>query len=139
MGNANALMQSDDWAALITDAKARNCYMDMDSLPKEFLALVSTKGSGYTSSQTKISNNTRGLRSAGPRHRSMDPHMESRSGTPSEDDEKISRNGHYRPFKPPLENSLDDFDQSGDRSRDAWQHGIQKKQSSGGVVMKRDS
>ncbi|KAK4859349.1 hypothetical protein QYF36_004082 [Acer negundo] len=113
MGNANALVQSDDWAALIADAKVRNCYMDMDSLPKEFLALVSAKGPGYTSSQGKISNNARGLRSAGPRHRLMDPHLESRSGTPSEDDEKIPRNGHYRPFKPPLENSLDDFDQSG--------------------------
>ncbi|KAL5777141.1 hypothetical protein ACOSP7_010067 [Xanthoceras sorbifolium] len=139
MGNANALVQSDDWAALITDAKARNCYMDMDSLPKEFLASVSAKGSGYTSLQSKISNNARGLRSAGPRHRSVDPHMESRSGTPSEDDEKIPRNGHYRPFKSSLENSLDDFDQSGDRYRDAWQYGIQKKQSSGGVATKRDS
>ncbi|CBI19136.3 unnamed protein product, partial [Vitis vinifera] len=37
MGNANALMQSDDWAALISDARARSCYLDMDSLPKEFL------------------------------------------------------------------------------------------------------
>lgn len=140
MGNANALVQSDDWAALIADAKARKCYMDMDSLPKEFLSLVSSKGAGYASSQGKILNNSRGLRSsAGPRHRSIDMHMESRSGTPSEDDEKSFRNGHYRPFKPPLENSLDDFDQSGDRYRDAWQHGIQKKQSSGGVMMKRDS
>lgn len=139
MGNANALIQSDDWAALIADAKTRNCYMDMDSLPKEFLASLSVKGPAYNSSQGKISNNARGLRSAGPRHRSLDPHMESRSGTPSEDEEKIPRNGNYRPFKPPLENSLDDFDQSGDKYRDAWQYGIQKKPNSGGIVTKRDS
>ncbi|KAJ4701299.1 p-loop containing nucleoside triphosphate hydrolase superfamily protein [Melia azedarach] len=138
MGNANALIKSDDWSAMITDAKARNCYMDMDSLPKEFSALLSAKASGYGSLQGKIPNNARGLRSGGPRHRSFDLHMESRAGTPSEDDEKISRNGNYRPFKPPLENSLDDFDQSGDKYRDAWQYGIQKKQSSGGVVTKRE-
>jgi senataxin len=70
--------------------------------------------------------------------------MESRSGTPSEDDENsgasvISRNGSFGPFKPPMDNSLDDFDQSGDRSRDAWQYGIQKKQGSSAVVGKRGS
>ncbi|POO04034.1 P-loop containing nucleoside triphosphate hydrolase [Trema orientale] len=140
MGNANALTQSDDWAALIADAKARNCYMDMESLPKEFLVL---KGPSYTPLPGKVLPNMRGLRSSGPRHRSLDMHMESRSGTPSEDDEKssasaISRNGSYRPFKPSFENSLDDFDQAGDRSRDAWQHGIHKKQNSSGSVAKRD-
>ncbi|KAK9270871.1 hypothetical protein L1049_026457 [Liquidambar formosana] len=141
MGNANALMQSDDWAALITDAKSRNCYMDMDSLPKDFLV---SKGPSYTPLPGKVSSNMRGLRSAGPRHRSLEMHMESRSGTPSEDDEKsnasfISKNGNYRPSKSSIEHSLDDFDHSGDRSRDAWQYGIQKKQSSAGVVGKRDS
>lgn len=140
MGNANALMQSDDWAALITDAKARNCYMDMETLPKEFLA---PKGPSYNPLPGKLSSNMRGLRSAGPRHRSLDMRMETRSATPSEDDEKlgapvITRNGHYRPMKPQFENSLDDFDQSGDKSRDAWQYGIQKKQSSTGVVGKRE-
>lgn len=138
MGNANALIQSDDWAALIADAKTRNCYMGMDSLPKEFLASLTVKGQGYYSSQGKISNNARGLRSAGPRHRSLNPHTESRSGTPSEDEEKIPRNGNYRSFKS-LENSLDDFDQSGDKYRDAWQYGIQRKQNSGGILTKRDS
>ncbi|XP_022768302.1 helicase sen1-like isoform X2 [Durio zibethinus] len=148
MGNANALVQSDDWAALIADAKARNCYMDMDSLPKDFPKDLLSKdfagprGLGYSPSQGKASN-MRGLRSAGPRHRSLDMHMDSRSGTPSEDEDKpgtsvISRNGNYRPFKPPMETSLDDFDQSGDKSRDAWQYGIQKKQSSAGAVGKRD-
>ncbi|KDP20224.1 hypothetical protein JCGZ_09856 [Jatropha curcas] len=136
MGNASSLIQSDDWAALITDAKARNCYMDMDSLPKEFFVSKGPQGKG--------SSNTRGSRLSGPRHRAMDKHMESRSGTPSEDDDSsgppvISRNGHYRPFKPLLDNSLDDFDQAGDKSRDAWQYGIQKKQSSSGIVGKRDS
>lgn len=138
MGNAGALTQSDDWAALIADSKARNCYMDMDSLPKEFSVALVAKAPGYGPLQGKIPHNARGLRSAGQRHRSFDMNMESRSGTPSEDDEKVSRNGNYRPFKPPLENSLDDFDQSGEKYRDAWQHGIQKKQSSGGVMTKRE-
>lgn len=138
MGNASSLMQSDDWAALITDAKARNSYMDMDSLPKDFLL---SKGPSYTPLPGKVSN-MRGLRSGGPRNRSLDMHPESRSGTPSEDDEKssssiMSRNGNYRSLKPPLENSLDDFDHPGDKSREAWQYGIQKKQSSG-VVAKRE-
>lgn len=141
MGNANALMQSDDWGALITDARARKCYMDMDSLPKDFLI---PKGPAYTPLPGKVSSNMRGLRSAGHnRHRPPDMHMESRSGTTSEDDEKsgvsiISRNGNYRPLKPPTENSLDDFDQVGDKSRDAWRYGIQKKQSFAGSVGKRD-
>ncbi|XP_021605934.1 helicase sen1 isoform X2 [Manihot esculenta] len=133
MGNANSLVQSDDWAALINDAKARSCYMDMDSLPKEFFVSKGMQGK---------STNTRGLRIGGPRHRSMDIHVESRSGTPSEDDDSssatvISRNGSYRPFKPLMDNSLDDFDHLGDKSRDAWQYGVQKKPSSSGI--KRDS
>lgn len=140
MGNANTLIQSDDWGALIADAKSRNCYMDMESLPKDILI---PKGPSYTPFPGRVLPNMRSLRNSGPRHRSLDMHMESRSGTPSEDDEKssasvISRNGSYRPFKPPLENSLDDFDQSGDKSRDAWQYGIQKKQNSSGAVAKRE-
>ncbi|KAM1465290.1 hypothetical protein FF1_043872 [Malus domestica] len=140
MGNASALMQCDDWAALITDAKARNCFMDIETLPKEFRV---PKVPSYAPLPGKPFSNMRGFRSGGPRHRSMDMHMESRSGTPSEDDEKlgvsvISRNGSYRPMKPPYENSLDDFDQSGDKSRDAWQYGIQKKHGPAGVVGRRD-
>ncbi|XWS15034.1 hypothetical protein CRYUN_Cryun35bG0059800 [Craigia yunnanensis] len=145
MGNANALVQSVDWAALIADAKARKCYMDMDSLPKDSLSedFSGPRGLGYSPSQSKDSN-MRGLRSAGPRHRSLDMHMDFRSGTPSEDEDKsgksvISRNGNYWPFKPPIETSLDDFDQSGDKSRDVWQYGIQKKQNSVGAMGKRDS
>lgn len=138
MGNANALVKSDDWAALIDDAKGRNCYMDMDSLPKDF---VLPKSSPYPSYQSKVHSN-RGLRT-GLRHRPYDMHMESRSGTPSEDDEKPNtssnlRNGHYRSLKLPIENSLDDFDQTGDKSRDAWQYGIQRKQNPAGAMGKRD-
>ncbi|KAK9026431.1 hypothetical protein V6N11_039270 [Hibiscus sabdariffa] len=148
MGNASALVQSDDWAALIADAKTRNCFMDMDSLPKEFPKDLFSKdfsgprGLGYPS-QGK-SSSTRGLRSAGPRHRSLDMYMDSRSGTPSEDEDKsgtsiISRNGNYRPLRTPMETSLDNFDQSGDKSRNPWQYGILKKQNSAGAVGKRDS
>ncbi|XP_022142121.1 uncharacterized ATP-dependent helicase C29A10.10c-like isoform X2 [Momordica charantia] len=141
MGNANALMQSDDWAALITDARARSCYMDMESLPKDFLG---QKGSIQSALPGKISSNIRGVRSALPRHRTLDMHVESRSGTPSEDDEKsnssiITRNGNYRPSKAAVENSSDDFDQSGDKLRDTWQYGIPKRQSSAGIVGKRET
>lgn len=84
MGNANALMQSDDWAALITDAKARKCYMDMDSLPKEFLI---TKVPPYNSFSSKFSSGARGSRPGGPRPRLFDLHIESKSG-PVLDEEK---------------------------------------------------
>ncbi|KAK4761776.1 hypothetical protein SAY87_029660 [Trapa incisa] len=73
MGNANALIQSDDWAALIDDAKARKCYMDMDSLPKDFLA---SKGAAYTPLPGKSSFGARGQRSAGTRHRVTDLQQE---------------------------------------------------------------
>lgn len=66
MGNANALVQSDDWAALIADAKSRNCIMDMDSLPKDFLV---PKGPAYAPLPGKGSSNMRSLRSSGPRFR----------------------------------------------------------------------
>lgn len=94
MGNASALVQSEDWAALISDAKSRNCYMDMDSLPKDFLV---TKGPVYTPMPGKASSNIRGLRSGGPRYnRSMEMHMESRLGAPSEDDERMSASVNFR-------------------------------------------
>ncbi|KAH1085266.1 hypothetical protein GYH30_017316 [Glycine max] len=140
MGNANALLQSEDWAALINDAKSRNCYMDMDSLPKDFLV---SKAPSYTSLPGKPSSNMRGMRSGGPRYRSMDMHMESRLGPPSEEDENMgapvsSRNGNLRQSRYSMENSLDDFEHGGDKSRDAWQYGIQKKQNSSGSMGKRD-
>ncbi|GJN20324.1 hypothetical protein PR202_gb07689 [Eleusine coracana subsp. coracana] len=49
VGNANALMQSEDWAALIADAKARKCFMDLESIPKDFLPMKgpsNTPGNG---------------------------------------------------------------------------------------------
>lgn len=116
----------------------------MDSLPKDFQKdLVSKdisgpRGLGYPPSQGKASS-TRSFRYAGPRHRSVDMHMDSRSGTPLEDAGKsIYRNGNYRPFKPPMEPSSDNFDQAGDKSRDAWQYGIQKRNSAG-ALWKKDS
>ncbi|XP_073151105.1 probable helicase MAGATAMA 3 isoform X2 [Henckelia pumila] len=139
MGNANALLQSEDWAALIADARKRNCYLDMDSLPKDFFPTDSTT---YGSFPSKIPS-ARGLRS-GQRYRSHDSHLESTSGTPSEDDEKsntssITRNGSYhRLLKPGTENSFNDFDQSSDRTQDAWQQGLQKKQNTAGVLGRRD-
>ncbi|XP_071741756.1 probable helicase MAGATAMA 3 [Rutidosis leptorrhynchoides] len=140
MGNASTLVQSDDWAALIADAKTRECYMDMDSVPKDFMG-PKVPPPAYGPPQARFSN-MRGLKRPGLRHRSYD-YMDSRSGTPSEDDEKYNnssfgpRNGNYRPFnKPPME--LDSFDQSGDHSRDAWQQGIQKRPNSTPVAGKRD-
>ncbi|GMH19011.1 hypothetical protein Nepgr_020852 [Nepenthes gracilis] len=76
MGNANALMQSEDWAALITDAKARNCYMDMESFPKDFLV---PKGPNYSPFSAKFPFGTRGSRAGGSRPRSLEVHSESKS------------------------------------------------------------
>ncbi|CAN1841283.1 Helicase SEN1 [Linum perenne] len=62
MGNASSLMKSEDWAALITDAKGRSCFMDMDSLPKDFLVPKGMQGGEGAAS------NVRSLRSGGPRY-----------------------------------------------------------------------
>lgn len=97
VGNANALMQSDDWAALIADAKMRKCFMGMDSIPKELLVLK-----GSASAPKVSSNNMRSSRSSG-RQRYLEMLPEPKSGTPSEDEEKanmhIPRNGSYRNLK----------------------------------------
>lgn len=92
MGNANALVQSDDWAALIDDAKARNCYLDMDSLPKEFISEPCT----YGAFSSKISN-ARGLRSE-PRYSPQESYVNSGVGTPSEVEDRsyITRLGSYQ-------------------------------------------
>lgn len=126
MGNASALMKSEDWAALITDARERNCFMEMESLPKDF----------PVPSFIPKAPNARGFRPGGSRIRPIDmQHSETRSGTPSEDDEKLStrtttfpRNGNFR-----RENSVvDDSDQS-------WQHGmIQRRQNFGRPFGRRD-
>lgn len=138
MGNANALIQSDDWAALISDAKSRNCYLDMDSIPKEFLVPKVS----YTPVPSKTSSNMRGMRMGGPRHRHFEL-PDHKSGKQSEDDDKsnalVSRNGSYGNSKqPPTESFLDDLEQSGEKSRDAWQYGISRRQNSVGVP-KKDS
>ncbi|KAL6493163.1 hypothetical protein OROGR_032922 [Orobanche gracilis] len=66
MGNANALVQSDDWAALIADSKARNCYLDIESLPKDFITeCTPTTTTTYDTFPSKTCS-TRGLR-FGPR------------------------------------------------------------------------
>ncbi|CAH8364331.1 unnamed protein product [Eruca vesicaria subsp. sativa] len=134
MGNASALMKCEDWAALITDARARNCFMEMESLPKDFPV-------PKVPSFIPKAPSARGFRSGGPRTRSIDMHNEPRPGTPSEDDEKLNttmttypRNGNFR-----RENSVDGFDQSGDRHRgDAWQHGKQRRQNFGRPLGRRD-
>lgn len=100
MGNANALIQSDDWAALIADAKERKCFMDMDSLPKEF---VIPKTSNYAPLSGRGSTNARALRGGGLRQRHMDTFSEMKMGIQLNDDEKssisISRNGGSRNSK----------------------------------------
>ncbi|CAH1454090.1 unnamed protein product [Lactuca virosa] len=138
MGNASALVQSEDWAALIADAKARKCYMDMDSLPKDFLAAppLPPPPPAYGPPPPKFSN-SRGFMRPNFRNRPYE-HM----GTPSGDESKTnsnsnsnsSRNGSsYRPFnKPPLEDNHD-------WSRDSWQqYGAQKRPNQAGVLGKRD-
>ncbi|KAG2241693.1 hypothetical protein Bca52824_090266 [Brassica carinata] len=132
MGNASALMKCEDWAALITDARERNCFMEMESLPKDFPV-------PNVPSFIPKAPNARGFRPGGSRNRSIDmQHNETRSGTPSEDDERqqqlstrtmtYPRNGNFR-----RENSVvDDSDQS-------WQHGmIQRRQNFGRPFGRRD-
>lgn len=131
MGNASALMKSEDWAALITDARARNCFMEMDSLPQDFPL---PKVPSYDPKAP----NGRGFRSGGPRIRSFDAQIESSSGTTPEDNEKLNtstlaRNDHFQ-----KDRSMDDFGMSGDRYRDALQHGNQRKQNFGRDLARQD-
>ncbi|XP_074590688.1 uncharacterized protein LOC141846548 [Curcuma longa] len=99
VGNANALMQSEDWAALVADAKSRKCFIAMESIPKEFLLL---KGSSMAPAMLAL-NSTRSSRSNGQRKWHLDALPESKSGTQSEDEDKSdhfpSRNGSYRNLK----------------------------------------
>lgn len=132
MGNASALVQSGDWAALIADAKARKCYMDMDSLPKDFLAAPNDAPS-FGLPATKLPN-MRDLMRPGVGQRPYE-HLEPRMGIPSGDENTINssstaRIASYRPFKPHIDNPVDDFD----RFPDAQQY---KRQSSNGVSGKR--
>ncbi|KAJ4913579.1 P-loop containing nucleoside triphosphate hydrolases superfamily protein [Raphanus sativus] len=131
MGNASALMKCEDWAALITDARARNCFVEMESLPKDFPVPK------VPSFMTKAPN-PRGFRTGGPRTRSIDMHSEPRPGTPSEDKEKLSTTTFSRNRKFLREDSVDDSGQSGDRYGDGWQHGIQRRQCFGRPFGRRD-
>lgn len=152
MGNASSLVKSEDWAALIADAKARKCYMDMDSLPTDFLAgpkaapppppppygppppkFSKTRGSmkpefrrrpplGYED-KTNSSSTSRE-----PSYKPFEPPLGYEDKTNSS---STSREATYSPFEPPLEDSMDDFD----RSRVSWQY---SRQNSNGVLGKRD-
>lgn len=84
MGNANALMQSDDWASMITDAKSRNCFKDTDSVPKDLLVL---KGSAHSPEKAPC-NDIRNLRSSGQRHRQLDMYPDTKPGTQAEDEDR---------------------------------------------------
>jgi len=124
VGNANALMQSEDWASLIADAKARKCFMDLDSIPKDFLPMkVPSNTPGRNSS-----NNIRNMRTGGgPRPRHLDMFSEPRAGMnmrPDEDERlnSVPRNGSYR--------NLDDFGRPGDRPRDNLQFGVPRRPNS---------
>ncbi|GAB2263542.1 hypothetical protein Droror1_Dr00025676 [Drosera rotundifolia] len=90
MGNASSLMLSEDWAALIADAKSRNCYMDMDSLPKDFLA---HKEPFYTPYSSKFSS-VKMSRQGGSRSRSSDTPMEAKQGPV--DEQKPNGSSNYR-------------------------------------------
>lgn len=123
VGNANALMQSEDWAALIADAKERKCFMDLDSIPKDFLPMkVPSNTPGRSSS-----NNIRNMRTGGPRPRHLDMFPEPRAGMNmrADEDERPSsfpRTSSYRNF--------DDFGRPGDRPRDNLQFGVPRRPNS---------
>ncbi|MCL7049574.1 hypothetical protein MKW94_020211 [Papaver nudicaule] len=106
--NANALKQCDDWVPLISDAKGRNCYLDMESLPKKFLV---TRGSTYTPLPGKSFAYTRGLVVLG---------IDIWTCVPNE----------------VLLDDLDDLKQL--VARNAWPYGIQKKQNSASLLGRRD-
>ncbi|KAL5225398.1 hypothetical protein ABZP36_012037 [Zizania latifolia] len=120
VGNANSLMQSEDWAALIADAKARKCFIDLDSIPKDFLAMKISNIPGRNTS-----NNIRNIRTGGPRPRHLEMLPESRVSISPDEDERSSsvlRNGSYR--------NLDDLGRPGDRARDNLPFGIPRRPNS---------
>ncbi|XP_071701785.1 probable helicase MAGATAMA 3 [Rutidosis leptorrhynchoides] len=122
MGNASALVQSADWAALIADSKARKCYMDMDSLPKDFLVAPSDEPPSLGPPPlTKLSNTMGDLMRPRVRQRPyehLEPRVEIIPPLPSRDENNnitkinslsTARIASYRPFKPRIENSKGDF------------------------------
>ncbi|CAL9129769.1 unnamed protein product [Musa acuminata var. zebrina] len=127
VGNANALIQSEDWAALIADAKSRECFVDMENIPKEFLVL---KGSAASPAKGS-SNNMRNSRTGGQRQRHLDMPAGPKSGAQSEDEDKSSsflpRNGGYRNLK---FNTISlDLGHSNERSRDGSHYGVTRRQN----------
>lgn len=119
MGNAAALKQSNDWSALIDDAKARGCYMDMDSLPRDFFP---SRHSAFASSQARPPPNTRTPRLGGSNQRQQDTFADS-TGLRQTDENLnvIARNGSYRGTRAHLDYPLEDFGTSSEKSKDAWQ------------------
>ncbi|XP_048570882.1 uncharacterized ATP-dependent helicase C29A10.10c [Triticum urartu] len=115
IGNANALMQSEDWAALVADAKARKCFMDLSSIPSDFLAMNKfSNARGLNSSSS-----TRYMRTSGPRPTHFDMLPAPRMGMTAGEDghpNSVARNGSYR-------NLSNDVGHPGDRSRDNLQFG----------------
>ncbi|XP_052134449.1 uncharacterized protein LOC127753031 [Oryza glaberrima] len=120
VGNAGALMQSEDWALLIADAKARKCFMDLDTIPKDFLAMKISNTPGRNTS-----NNIRNMRTGGPRPRHLEMLPDSRVSMRPDEDERsnsVPRNGSYR--------NLDDLGRPGDRSRDNLPFGMPRRPNS---------
>uniref|UniRef100_A0A0E0QVR9 Cytochrome b561 domain-containing protein n=1 Tax=Oryza rufipogon TaxID=4529 RepID=A0A0E0QVR9_ORYRU len=120
VGNAGALMQSEDWALLIADAKARKCFMDLDTIPKDFLAMKISNTPGRNTS-----NNIRNMRTGGPRLRHLEMLPDSRVSMRPDEDERsnsVPRNGSYR--------NLDDLGRPGDRSRDNLPFGMPRRPNS---------
>eukprot|EP01018_Ginkgo_biloba_P000122 Gb_34450 [translate_table: standard] len=123
MGNAAALMQSEDWAALIADAKSRDCFMDMESVPKEFFV---PKTPAFTLSQARGSANSRVPRSTGPKPGLVDMSAEPKGPQVNDNKElnSIAKNGIYRSSRAQAEHSLEDCGPSSEKPRETGQHGL---------------
>ena len=112
-------MQSEDWAALVADAKARKCFMDLSSIPSDFLPTKNSSNTGGMNS----SNNTRNMRASGPRPMHFNMLSERRIGMRAGDDDhsnSFPRNGSYR--------NSDAL--PGDRSGDNLQFGTTRRPNS---------
>ncbi|KVH99549.1 putative helicase MAGATAMA 3 [Cynara cardunculus var. scolymus] len=121
------------FVADIRRMNARQCYMDMDLLPKEFLAPKVAQPPSYGGlpppyggpppppppPPAKFSNSRGGYMRPGFRHRSEDEGYGKTNST--------SRNGIYR-------QPSDEFD----RSRNGWQYGGDRRHNSNGVGGRRD-
>lgn len=120
MGNAAALKQSNDWSALIDDAKARGCYMDMDSLPRDFFP---SRHSSFASSQARpLPPNMRTLRLGGSNQRQPDIFADSTGLRQSDENlNVIARNGSYRNSRGHSEYPSEEFGASSEKSKDVWQ------------------